>query len=130
MSDQKPVYEEKRVGFRLTVWPNRVETSEGTLIPKLNTYPLKSITGITVAGMTRRLQITTQDGKAHQYQLAHPERAIEAIQGLQNAADSPGPTAMPAADPIAQLERLGKLREQGVLSEDEFQAQKAKILAG
>jgi hypothetical protein len=30
---------------------------------------------------------------------------------------------------ISQLERLGALKAQGILTEDEFQAQKAKILA-
>ena len=38
------------------------------------------------------------------------------------------PAAAPAADPIAQLKELGELRDQGVLTEDEFAAQKAKIL--
>jgi hypothetical protein len=34
----------------------------------------------------------------------------------------------PAADPIAQLKQLGELHEQGVLTDEEFAAQKAKIL--
>ena len=38
------------------------------------------------------------------------------------------PAAAPAADPIAQLKQLGELRDQGVLTEAEFAAQKAKIL--
>lgn len=38
-------------------------------------------------------------------------------------------TGQAAQDPIAQLERLGKLREQGVLTDEEFAEQKAKILA-
>jgi len=29
---------------------------------------------------------------------------------------------------VAELERLGKLKEEGILSDDEFAAQKAKIL--
>jgi len=33
-----------------------------------------------------------------------------------------------AADPIAQLKELGELRESGVLTDEEFAAQKAKIL--
>ena len=33
-------------------------------------------------------------------------------------------------DRIAKLERLSKLREGGVLSEAEFEAEKARILAG
>jgi len=41
-------------------------------------------------------------------------------------AGTPGPVA--EADPIAQLERLGALREKGVVSEAEFQATKAELL--
>ena len=36
--------------------------------------------------------------------------------------------AAPVEDPITQLERLGALKEQGLLTEEEFNAQKAKIL--
>jgi hypothetical protein len=35
---------------------------------------------------------------------------------------------MPTEDLLAQLERLGNLRDSGVLSDAEFQAQKARIL--
>ncbi len=40
------------------------------------------------------------------------------------------PPAAPAAapDPIAQLKELGALHEQGILTDEEFAAQKAKIL--
>jgi hypothetical protein len=40
------------------------------------------------------------------------------------------PPAAPAADPLEQLKQLGELKAQGVLTEAEFEAQKAKILAG
>ncbi len=46
---------------------------------------------------------------------------------------APPPPAAPAAagnDLIEQLERLGQLRAAGVLTEAEFEAQKARILAG
>jgi len=44
---------------------------------------------------------------------------------------APPPPAAPDADEmLAQLERLGKLRDSGVLTEEEFAAQKAKILDG
>ena len=41
------------------------------------------------------------------------------------------PPAAPAAGPsmIEQLKELGELRDSGVLTEDEFAAQKAKLLA-
>jgi Short C-terminal domain len=38
--------------------------------------------------------------------------------------------AAPAPDPLEQLKQLGELKAQGVLTEAEFEAQKAKILAG
>jgi hypothetical protein len=44
------------------------------------------------------------------------------------AAPAPPPAA-PAADPIAQLKELAALKEQGILTDQEFAAQKAKILA-
>ena len=41
----------------------------------------------------------------------------------------PPPAAAPAgADPIQQLKELGELRDKGVLTEEEFAAQKAKLL--
>jgi hypothetical protein len=61
-------------------------------------------------------------------------QAQQPVQGQQVVYASPPPAApAPAApasqdDTIAQLERLGALKNQGVLTEEEFQAQKAKIL--
>ena len=40
----------------------------------------------------------------------------------------PAAPAAPVDDPITQLERLGALKAQGLLTEEEFNAQKAKIL--
>jgi hypothetical protein len=41
---------------------------------------------------------------------------------------APAAPAAPAADPVQQLKELGELRDNGVLTEEEFAAQKAKIL--
>ncbi len=43
------------------------------------------------------------------------------------AEPAPAPAA-PAPDPIQQLKDLAGLRDQGILTEEEFTAQKAKIL--
>ena len=48
-------------------------------------------------------------------------------QEQQYAAPPPAPAAA-APDPIAQLKELAELKDQGVLTEDEFAAQKAKLL--
>jgi hypothetical protein len=59
-------------------------------------------------------------------------------QANKAAAAAPAPEAAPAApapepatapDPTEQLAKLGQLRDQGILTEEEFSAQKAKILA-
>jgi len=42
----------------------------------------------------------------------------------------PPPAAQSQGDVIGQLKELGALREQGVLTEAEFAAQKAKLLGG
>ena len=41
---------------------------------------------------------------------------------------APPPPAEPEVDPIEQLKQLGQLHEQGILTDEEFAAQKAKIL--
>jgi hypothetical protein len=41
----------------------------------------------------------------------------------------PLPPAAPARDPVAQLKDLAELKSQGILTDAEFEAQKAKILS-
>jgi putative oligomerization/nucleic acid binding protein len=48
----------------------------------------------------------------------------------QQQYQEPAPAAAPAADPLEQLKQLGELKASGVLTDAEFEAQKAKILAG
>ena len=45
----------------------------------------------------------------------------------QQAAPAP---AAPQQDPMEQLEKLAKLKEQGILTDVEFEVQKQKILQG
>jgi len=54
-------------------------------------------------------------------------------QYAQPAYAAPAPAAPPADsgdDMIAQLEKLGELHDKGILTDEEFAAQKAKLLAG
>jgi hypothetical protein len=57
--------------------------------------------------------------------------AAETMTGVGNpaAAMAPAPAAAPAADPMERLNKLGELRAAGVLTEAEFEAKKAEILA-
>jgi hypothetical protein len=57
----------------------------------------------------------------------------EAAQAPPEAAPAPAaaaPAAASSSSMIDQLKELGELKEQGILTEDEFAAQKAKLLAG
>jgi len=47
----------------------------------------------------------------------------------QYAEPAPQPAAAPAVDPMQQLRELADLKNQGILTDAEFEAQKAKILA-
>jgi hypothetical protein len=53
----------------------------------------------------------------------------EAAQAPPEAAPAPAAAAPAAPSMIDQLKELGELKEQGILTEDEFAAQKAKLLA-
>ncbi len=59
----------------------------------------------------------------------------DALAAQQGGAAPPPPPAPPAEDDVvderlARLERLAKLKEQGVLTDEEFEAQKRQILQG
>lgn len=54
----------------------------------------------------------------------------EAEQRQAAAPQQAAPAAPSESDNLAQLKELGELRDQGVLTEEEFAAQKAKILNG
>ncbi|MFT4468767.1 SHOCT domain-containing protein [Arthrobacter sulfonylureivorans] len=61
-----------------------------------------------------------------QQQYAQPQQAY--VQPQYETASAQA--AAPAGDPLERLKTLGDLKAQGLLSEAEFEAQKAKILAG
>ncbi len=72
-------------------------------------------------GVARR-----QQAKAGQQAEA---QAYEQEQAQPAPAPAPAPAAAPATDVVTQLKELAALKDQGILTDDEFAAQKAKILA-
>jgi hypothetical protein len=82
---------------------------------------------------------TAVSGKVarHQNDKAQQQAEAQAYQQQQAAAPpppAPAPAPAPAAAPqlttVEQLTQLAQLKEQGILTEAEFEAEKAKILAG
>lgn len=53
----------------------------------------------------------------------------EEQQYAQQQQYAPQPAPAPAPDPVAELKDLAELKSQGILTDAEFEAQKAKVLA-
>lgn len=92
-------------------------------------------TATAVSGGVSRRQASRQqealDAQAYEQQrqdAAMQAAAQEAVAAQQAAAPPPPPAAPGATDSLAQLERLAQLKAQGVLSDEEFTAAKAKVL--
>lgn len=81
-------------------------------------------TATAVSGRVQRRQAEKFAGRDAQI-AADREQAYEA----QQPAAPPAAPEAPPADPIQQLKDLADLKNQGILTEEEFAAQKAKILA-
>jgi hypothetical protein len=71
-----------------------------------------------------------QDAAAQQeYDQAYEQGAADAQQQYAPPPQAPPPAApAPQEDVISQIERLGALKDQGLLTEEEFADQKAKLL--
>jgi membrane protein YdbS with pleckstrin-like domain len=143
---------------RLTWWltSNFVVTSErvihrqGWIAKRSMEIPLEAINDVRfeqgifdrmVGAGTLRISSAADFGTNSFDDIRHPEEVQKTIyhqgelnkkrmyQGNQAPPPAPG-ASVPSGAPSAttELERLAKLRADGVLTEDEFQAQKAKIL--
>jgi hypothetical protein len=90
-----------------------------------------------VGGMSGRKQAQAQQAAdAQAYQQEQQQAAMEAAAqqaaaqqaAAQQAAAQQAAAPAAAPDPIAELEKLAQLKAQGVLSDEEFAAAKAKLL--
>ena len=80
-----------------------------------------------VAGTAQATRHAVNRHAAKKDARAYSEAAQE-VQGQQVAYEQQQAAPAPQEDAISQLERLGALKAQGILTEEEFAAQKAKIL--
>jgi hypothetical protein len=90
-------------------------------------------TATTVSNRVSRRQANKWAAQDQQYQPQTPPYQYE--QQPQQYAAPPAPAPAPAAAPagedrITQLKELAALKEQGVLTDEEFAAEKARILGG
>jgi hypothetical protein len=73
--------------------------------------------------------VSNRVSRRQQNRWSQQEEQQYAQQQQQQQQYAPQPAPAPAPDPIAQLKELAELKSQGILTEAEFNAQKAKILA-
>jgi len=93
------------------------------------------MTAAVVGGAAHMGAKSAQKGQAQQANEQAQNQQIAELQAQQAAAQAPPPQAAAAApaapaepDYMAELEKLSQLKNQGVITEDEFQAKKAQIL--
>jgi type II secretory pathway pseudopilin PulG len=71
-----------------------------------------------------------EDAAAYQQQQYAQQQAYQQQQYAPPPPPAPAPVDSGTDDLIEQLDKLGRLRDSGVLTDAEFEAQKAKLLAG
>ena len=81
-----------------------------------------------VAGTATAVSNRVSRRQANRWSSQDEQAAYEQQQYAQQQYAQPQPAPAPAVDPIAQLKELAELHTQGILTDDEFAAQKAKIL--
>jgi Short C-terminal domain len=74
----------------------------------------------------RDAAIYAQRDQAYQEQYAQPQPQYAQPQAMYE----PQPAPAPATDVVSQLQQLAALKDQGILTDEEFATQKARILGG
>lgn len=91
--------------------------------------------GVQRRGASRREQAAMADAYQQQQEQAAMQAQIQAQLAAQQQAQAAAAPAAPAApaptaDPVEKLKELADLKATGVISDEEFQAMKAKIISG
>jgi len=82
-----------------------------------------------IAGTATTVSNRVSHRQANKWSQQEQEQQEQAPQ-YEQAPPPPAPAAPSTDDKLAQLKELGQLKDSGVLTDAEFEAQKAKILAG
>ena len=82
----------------------------------------------TATAVSGRVQRRQAERYAERDQDIYASRAQGWSEGAAAAAAGTAPAADPQSDMVTQLRELGELHEQGILTDEEFAAQKARLL--
>ena len=107
------LFGKKMFGYDMESFPmskiSAIEMSKGLIGKKIN---------LKMSGNTAKMTMISQ---------GDPEGFVAYIR--ENMGEKAAPAAAPADDIPAQIQKLAALKEQGILTEDEFAAKKAELLA-
>jgi membrane protease subunit (stomatin/prohibitin family) len=82
-----------------------------------------------IAGTATAVSNRVSRRQANRWSQQDEQQAAQQQQQQQYAQPAPAPAPAAAAeDPIEKLKQLAELKDQGILTQEEFDAQKAKIL--
>jgi len=81
-----------------------------------------------VAGTATAVSNRVSRRQANRWADQNEQQYAQQPQYVQAPAPAPAPAASSESDTISQLKQLADLKDQGVLTEEEFAAQKAKVL--
>ena len=124
----------------VTVWPDRIEFRTPSIWGKkrpddaFEVIPARSITSVTVEKATigRSKIVVVASGNTIDLEVTKGEAAgiREVLASLMMGGATPAPPAPPAAPAsvAAELKNLAELRDAGVLTDAEFETQKARLL--
>jgi hypothetical protein len=82
-----------------------------------------------VAGTATAVSNRVSRRQANRWSAQEEEQAQQQQDQQQQYAPPPQPAPAPATDTVTQLKELAELKTQGILTDAEFEAEKAKILA-
>lgn len=125
---EKPIYKTKYLLSSIKVYPNRVEFNTG---PGKKSVPVSQIASVHTS-MVGMMQITieTTGGAKYKIPCMKKKEVQEAIYKAQSSSGQAESVVQPqASSNVAdELTKLADLKSKGVLTQEEFQAQKKKLL--
>jgi hypothetical protein len=119
------IYETSILGISIKVYPDRVEYRDSFMSPA-QSIPIDQIASIRPADILNKLRLETTGGREIVLVTGRKKEVADAIfKAKSMRSQGPHSGGVSVAD---ELEKLVRLRNQGVLTDAEFESQKRKLL--
>src|SRR6266498_4661553 len=120
---EEPFYKANYMGFWINIYPNRVEFKSGV---GSQSIPINQIASVQLAMMgIMQITLETTGGQKYSIPTNKKKEVQQAIYDVQSRLANTDNSRASIADEIF---KLNELKEKGVISEDEFEKEKKKLL--